>query len=123
MTLKAMEKKVEKIKLELQSIGDMRPGSLNKQYTVCGIKGCICSDPEKPKKHGPYWQLSYSHQGKSTSQFIQNEFVKTTERQLKEFKRFKALSANWIDLALKISKEKLIVEKEILNSKKNRAKS
>jgi len=36
MQLEKMILRVEKIKLELQKIGSMRPGSLNKQFTVCG---------------------------------------------------------------------------------------
>jgi len=41
----------------------MRPGSLSKQYSVCGKAGCRCVDREKPRKHGPYYQLSYVHRG------------------------------------------------------------
>ena len=86
---------VEKIKLELQQIGSMRPGSLNKQFTVCGRPGCRCQDPDKPKRHGPYFQLSYVHHGKSTTQFIQKQLVPGVSRQLKNYKTFRALTAEW----------------------------
>ena len=59
------------VKAELQKVGDMRPGSINTQMTVCGRKGCRCQDKTNPQKHGPYYQLSYVHQGKSSTQFIQ----------------------------------------------------
>ena len=111
MPLKKMEIRVEKIKQELQAIGEMRPGSLNRQLTVCGRKGCQCQDPKMPKKHGPYHQLSYVHQGKSTTQFIQDEFLPVVSQQLKNYKTFKQLTAEWVDLALAIAKEKLAVEK------------
>ena len=84
------------VKSELQKIEGMRPGSINEQYSVCGTKGCSCADPYKPKKHGPYYQLSYVHQGKSTSQFIQKELVDKTKQQLVEFKNFKSLTNEWI---------------------------
>ena len=106
--------RIQKIKYELQKIGDMRPGSLNEQYTVCGTKGCSCADPDKPKKHGPYYQLSYVHKGKSTTQFIQKELELKIRQQLAEFKKFKSLTNEWIDLALNGAKEALQEEKEQL---------
>lgn len=118
MQIKKMEARVERIKLGLQSVGDMRPGSLNKQMTVCGRSGCVCMDPKKPKRHGPYFQLSYVHQGKSTTQFIQKELVTTVLRQLKNYKMFKSLTMEWVDLALAIAKEKLAVDKQRLKSGK-----
>lgn len=118
MQIKKLEKRVEKIKLELQKVGEMRPGSLNKQMTVCGRSGCVCMDPKKPKKHGPYFQLSYVHQGKSTSQFIQKELVSMVTQQLENYKTFKSLTMEWVDLALAIAKEKLAADKEQLKAKK-----
>jgi hypothetical protein len=112
MQVKKMQKRIDQIKAELALIGDMRPGSLNEQLTVCGRSNCRCMDPKKPKKHGPYYQLSYVHQGKSTSQFIQKELVGAVREQLKNYKTFKALTAEWVDLTLAISKEKLKIAKE-----------
>jgi hypothetical protein len=109
--LKKMEQRIETIKLELHQIGSMRPGSLNKQFTVCGRPGCRCQDQNHPKRHGPYVQLSYVHQGKSTTQFIQKELVPTVTQQLKNFKKFKALTTEWVDLALVIAKEKLAADR------------
>ncbi len=116
MQLQKMENRVQKIKLELQAIGDMRPGSLNKQFTVCGRPGCRCQDEKDPKRHGPYFQLSYVHNAKSTTQFIQKELVSSVERQLKNYKKFKALTTEWVDLALAIAKEKLAIQKELLKA-------
>jgi hypothetical protein len=112
MQMKKMEKRIAQIKAELALIGDMRPGSLNQQRTVCGRPNCRCMDPKNPKKHGPYYQLSYIHKGKSTSQFIQKEFVSTVRAQLNNYKTFKALTAEWVDLTLAIAKEKLKCAKE-----------
>ena len=111
MQLKRKKNRLDEIKRELQEIGEMRPGSLNQQWTVCGRKGCRCQDPKKPQKHGPYFQLSYVHQGKSTTQFIQKDLVPMVEQELKNYKRFKVLTTEWVNLALAIAKEKLAVEK------------
>jgi len=45
----SMQKRVEQIKLALRQVGEMRPGSLNKQRTVCGRPGCCCQNREHPK--------------------------------------------------------------------------
>ena len=84
MQLRKMEKRVERIGLELQRAGEMRPGSLNKQLTACGRPGCRCQHPEKPK--------------------------------LKNYKTFKSLTAEWIELALAIAKEKLALAKQRLKN-------
>lgn len=76
------------------------------------IGASSCQDPKKPKKHGPYYQLSYVHQGKSTTQFIQKELLRTVEQQLKNFKMFRLLTAEWVDLA--IAREKLAFDKQRL---------
>ena len=107
MQTKNIEKKIEKIKRELQTIGEMRPGSLSKQYNVCGKPGCRCKDPTVPQKHGPYFQLSYAHKGKSTTQFIRPGFVKRIEKQIANYKYFKQLTQEWINLALEHSKLEL----------------
>lgn len=101
------ERRIQQIKRELASIGDMRPGSLSKQYNVCGNPRCQCKDPREPKRHGPYYQVSYAHRGKSTTQFIRPEFVAEVEEQLANYKRFKTLVDEWVDLALQHAKLKL----------------
>jgi hypothetical protein len=114
MQLAKIKTRIEKIKAELQKIGEMRPGSLNKQYTVCGKANCRCKNPERPEKHGPYHQLSYVHQGKSTSQFIQKELTGKVNEQLGNYKKFRALVNEWVDLALQLAKENLRIDKERL---------
>jgi hypothetical protein len=112
MQIQKMEKRIEEIKAKLVRIGPMRPGSLNMQLTVCGRSNCRCGEPKKPKKHGPYYRLSYADQGKSTSQYIPKESVTAVRSQLANYKTFKALTAEWVNLALTIAKEKLLADKE-----------
>ena len=112
MNIQGMEKRIEGIKGKLALIGEMRPGSLNEPFTVCGQLNCRCKAPKRPKKHGPYYQLSYVHKGKSTSQYIQKESVGAVRSQLANYKRFKALTTQWVDIALALAKEKLRADKE-----------
>ena len=106
------EDKIQRIKEELSALGEMRPGSLSKQYNVCGKLGCRCKDPKRPQKHGPYYQLSYVHQGKSTSQFIRKDCLVATRRQLVNYKRFRKLTDQWVTLALKEAKIKIDTTKK-----------
>lgn len=107
MRLETIGKQIEGIKQGLLQIGAMRPGSLSKQYNVCGIAGCRCKDPKTPRKHGPYHQLSYVHRGKSTSRFVRKENVAEVKSQVVNYKRFRKLVDQWIRLALESAEIRL----------------
>ena len=77
--LKQIQKKIDAIKKELMQLGELRPGSLSKQFNVCGKPACRCKDPKNPKKHGPYYQISYSRKGKSSSKFVRPQDVGEVE--------------------------------------------
>jgi hypothetical protein len=97
---KRIETQINKIKMKLMKVGEMRPGSLSKQYNVCGVKGCRCKDPVKPKKHGPYHQLSYVHKKKSTTRFIRRHQLAAVRNQTNQYKKYKILMEKWVELAL-----------------------
>lgn len=100
--IRELEKQIEKIKHKLTAVGDMRPGSLSKQYNVCGTPGCKCK-ATPPVKHGPYYQLSFSRKGKSSTRFVKKNDVTTVKKQLKNYKLMKELIDRWIDLAIELS--------------------
>ena len=108
--LAKLKRRIDQIKKELLSVGEMRPGSLSMQYNVCGKAGCRCKDKKNPQKHGPYCQLSYVHKGKSTTQFIRKEHLANVELQLSNYKTFKSLTDEWVELALEHAR--LDMEKE-----------
>ena len=95
---------IEAIKAKLVGLGPMRPGALSKQYNVCGSPGCRCKDPRDPKKHGPYYQLSYSHTGKSTTEFVRKDHVREVTLQLKTYQVFRKLIDEWVDLSVQLAK-------------------
>lgn len=101
------QKKIEEIKRELQLIGKMRPGSITKQWNVCGTPGCRCKNKENPQKHGPYHYLSSNYGRKNRTQFIQEDFVPELKKQTVEYKRFKKLIDTWIKLEIKASDAQL----------------
>ena len=93
------------------ALGDMHPGSLSKQWNICGNPKCRCKDPEEPKKHGPYYNLSFTHKGKSRTRFIQPQFVKQIEKQIENYKFFKSLTEEWKNVAAEIAKMKIAEQK------------
>lgn len=112
MNSKEIENKIEKIKRAFMKIGRMRAGSLSEQYNVCGSKKCKCKDPENPQKHGPYFKLSFVHQGKGNTKFIRAPFVKKIKKETAEYKRFKELTTQWIALAMERSDLEMKLELE-----------
>jgi hypothetical protein len=104
--LQRWQQQIDQIKQELLALGDMRPGALSEQYNVCGKPNCRCKDPRKPQKHGPYCQLSYTHQGKSTTEFVKREMLQEVQRQLANYASFKELTEQWVHLSLRIAKLK-----------------
>jgi len=85
-------KRIDKIKAELAAIGDMRPGSLTRQY----------KDPKN--QSGAYYQLSYTRQMKSRTEYVARECLPEVRRQIANYKRFKALSAQWVALSIEHSR-------------------
>ena len=110
LQIKRLEVRIEKLKRELNALGAMRPGSISKQYNVCGNPNCKCKDEQDPQKHGPYYQLSYVHKGKNSSQFIREECLAQTQKQVENYKKFKKLTGDWVTLALE--QAKLLLEQK-----------
>jgi hypothetical protein len=106
-TVTTIEKKIVNIKKQLLNLGDMHPGSLTKQFNICGNPKCKCKDPENPQKHGPYYNLSFVLRGKSTSRFIKGEHVSEIKRQLANYKKFKELVEEWKTSAAELAKLKI----------------
>lgn len=100
--IQSLENRIEKIKRQLDQLGDLRPGSLSKQYNVCGNPNCQCK-ATPPKKHGPYYQLSSTRKGKSRSKFVRKEDTAAVRTQLKNYATFRKLTEQWIDLAEELS--------------------
>ena len=96
--------RIREIKDELLKLGEIHPGSLSTQYNVCGNPTCACKDPENPKKHGPYNQLSFSRKGKSSTRFIKAEGLEQVQAQVNNYKKLKQLLDEWIDISVEIAK-------------------
>lgn len=90
----------------------MHPGSLGEQFNVCGTPGCHCKDPQDPRKHGPYYQLSYTWRGKSSTRFVRQERVAEMREKVSNYKRFRELVNEWVDLAMDLERIERAAKKE-----------
>ena len=90
-----IQKRIDAIKEKLCAIDEMRPGSLSRQY----------KDPEN--QTGAYYQLSYTRDMKSRTDYIARDCLRDARRQIGNYKRFKALSAEWIALSIEHSRLKM----------------
>ncbi len=99
-------KRISHIKKIILDIGEMRTGSLSQQWNVCGSPNCRCKDSINPKKHGPYYQLSYMRYKKSKTEFVSKENVELVKGHIANYKKFMELRNEWIDLSIEISKLK-----------------
>jgi hypothetical protein len=95
--IRVLERQIAKIKRELMELGDLRIGSLSRQFNVCSSPGCRCK-ASPPQKHGPYYQLSYTRNGKSTTRAVQRGSLTELRRQLRSYARLRELVNRWIDL-------------------------
>jgi hypothetical protein len=89
--IQQIERRIERIKEALSHIGPMRPGSLTRQYR----------DPENGT--GAFWQISYTRQMKSRTEYVRKEWVAQIRKQIATHKRFKRLIDQWIDLSIEQS--------------------
>ena len=97
----ALARQIETIKTKLASIGELRPGILSEQHNVCGKPACRCK-ARPPQRHGPYYQLGWTRNGKSTTRFVRRSELVTVRRQLKNYARLKSLLEQWVDLSIKL---------------------
>ena len=102
----SLEAQIETLKRAIVRLGDLRPGKLSQQYNVCGKADCRCkADP--PQKHGPYYQLSFTRSGKSSTQFVRKEDLAVVRQQLRNYQRLRELIDHWITLGMELSRLKL----------------
>ena len=104
--VQGLERRIAAIRRKLASVGELRPGNLSEQYNVCGKLGCRCK-ATPPQKHGPYYQLGWTRNRKSTTRFVRKSELATVRRQLKNYARLQSLVEEWVDASLQLCEIKL----------------
>ena len=77
----------------------MRPGSLTRQYR------------DSKNRTGAYWQISYTRQMKSRTEYVRKEWVLEIRKQIATHQRFKRLIEEWGDLSIEHSQLTMKVAK------------
>jgi hypothetical protein len=101
LAVQDIDKKILRLKNQLRKLGPLHPGSLSRQYHVCGRPGCKCVDPQKPRPHGPYAKLTYVYHGKFHCRFVRAGSVKEVTLLLASFKTFRKLTDEWVGLGIR----------------------
>lgn len=104
MDIKQIQNQIEAVKKQLAQLGPMHPGSISEQYNVCGNPTCHCKDPKNPQRHGPYYQLSYTWRGKSSTRFVRQESAAKMREKVSNYKRFRELVNECVDLSVELEK-------------------
>lgn len=81
-------------------MGEMRPGSLTLQY----------KDPVN--QSGGRYQLSWTRDMKSRTEHVARDALNDVRRQVDNYKRFKALTDEWVDLGIEHSRLKMRLARE-----------
>ena len=90
-----LQKQIESIQRQLAQLGSMRPGCLALRY-------------KKPKlKQGPYYQLSYTHRMQHKTECVRPDLVPQIQQELAEYRRYRRLNQQWVELSLQLSRLKM----------------
>jgi hypothetical protein len=85
------EQKIAQVLKKIIDLGPVLPGSISEQWNVCGTPGCACKSVRNPIKHGPYYQLSFSVKGKSSTMFIKKQDLKEVRKRIRCYNKLKNL--------------------------------
>jgi hypothetical protein len=91
-SLQTFDRQIQRIQTQLTQLGPMRPGTLTRQYR----------QPEL--QQGAYYQLSYTYQMRSHTEYVPKREVAIVRKEIAVYQRYKKLTAQWIDLALRRSR-------------------
>jgi hypothetical protein len=98
-SLQAFDRRIQRLQAQLTRLGPMRPGTLSRQYRR----------PEQ--QQGAYYQLSYTYQMKSHTEYVPKHQVRTVRKEIAVYQRYKKLTAQWIDLALQRSRLRMQLDR------------
>ena len=103
--IQKIEDKILKLKQSVANLGNLRPGSVSQQ---------IAGGPNrKPRK---YWQISYTYKMRSRTDYLRDDLVDSIKSETLEYKKFKKIIDEIIDLSIQISKEKIEIAKKLSES-------
>jgi len=103
---------IEKLKKRLAELGPLHPGSISEQYNVCGTPGCQCKDPKKPRRHGPYYQLSLPGGARAARDSCGRRACPRCARRWPTTSGCGKLVNEWVELAIELEKAERAAAKQ-----------
>jgi len=91
-TLEICDRQIQAIKDQLAALGPLRPGSLTRQYR------------QPTRRQGAYYQISYTLRMRSHTDYVRPNEVAQLRHELAAYRRFKQLTARWVQVALRRSR-------------------
>ena len=86
------DRQIQAIKGQLAALGPLRPGSLTRQYR------------QPTRRQGAYYQISYTLRMRSHTDYVRPNEVAQLRHELAAYRRFKQLTARWVQVALRRSR-------------------
>jgi hypothetical protein len=93
-------KTIDDIKKEISELGNVLPGVLTEQRNKCGKSNCHCATGGE--RHGPYWQLSWTHEKKHHTMHVKQDNVPEVRERMKNYKKLQSLITELLDLSVVI---------------------
>ncbi len=90
--LERKEKRIRALLAGMSRLGAMRPGTLTVQYR------------NPAEKKTPFHQLSYTHKGRSRSEYVRPENLDAVAGEVETYKRFKLVVEEITELSLEASR-------------------
>ena len=106
--LRELDRRRQDVKAKLMGLGNMRQGSLAERFRKCGKTQCRCAR-EDSYVHGPSWSLTRAVKGKTVTRIIPARSVAETRAQLAEYREFRRLAQELVDVNEKICDANLLV--------------
>ena len=108
-----------KLLQQISELGDFQPGSLTSATRRCGKPRPHCAQPNDPG-HGPHFQLTQKIKGKTVTQNLPSPAaVRKAEREIAQYRQFRGLSDELVDVNRKICRSRPVEEAEQTAQEKN----
>ena len=101
--LSQYQEEYRELKKELQQVGHILHGSITKRWIECGKEPCRCHD-DPQSRHGPYYQWSWKHQGKTSSLHLNEEQADLCKEWIGNHRELEKIVKRMRDLSLRVAR-------------------
>src|ERR1700689_4085874 len=97
-SLESLEQQRTGIANQIESLGDLRCGSVTSTTGRCGKPSCHCHQPKDPG-HGPNLRLTYKVNGKTVTEALPDQAaIRKAEREIAEFRKLQGLHKEFVEV-------------------------